>query len=1055
MKKRIHQSNAWGLPIALMLACQPLCQAQTFALGLRNQNGPDHSTLAPLAAKPVTGKVSSEAGEPLIGVTVILKGTNTGTSTDASGNYALEVPDNGGTLVFSYIGFRTKEVIIGNATTLHVTLAADAKALEEVMVVGYGTLQKKLVTGATIQVKGDELAERLLTNPLNALQGMAPGVTITKNGGQPGAPSKVYIRGMGTIGSGSPLYIVDGVQTESIDYLNSTDIESIDVLKDAASAAIYGSRASNGVVLITTKHGKAGNGQITFDAYYGWQSLARKPDLLNAQQYAMLMNEKYEHSGSAPFFTGDKMDQVAAMGAGTDWIDVLFADRVPTQNYALGFSGGTDKSVYATGLSFTEQGGIFGGAAQNNLQRITFRLNSEHKFFDDRFKVGENLTVTHVGLQGASESGAYVKQALSMPPILGNRDANGDFIDNATGLLADFGGGSLANPYAMFVLNNQQRNKTVKVLGNFYGELQPIKDLKIRSSIGTVNENTAFRRYSPTLPPLGQFANPSTRPFNEVYQSNNNSLRWVWTNTVSYVLKADAHEFDMLLGSEAQQTDGVFLGAANKNLIFNDYDHAYLDNALGKSNEGLMSMQGYPTEHKLLSYFGRVNYNFREKYLFNATLRSDASSNFSKQNRRGYFPSVSAGWVITNEPFLKSANSWLSALKIRGSWGQNGNQNLPPFRYLATVLSNSSYALGTAENGFRAPGASLYRVSNPDLKWEISEQTDIGFDAQFYEGRFTANFDYYFKSTKGWLLSPPIRSVIGLSPPWINGGNVNNEGVELALGYNQDLGDFGFSVNLNGAYNKNFVTQVPNNIIHGPGGGLWDNSLEYYRTQTGFPLGYYWMLQTDGVFQNEREVENYQQDGKKIQPSALPGDLRYVDQNQDGVINDEDRINVGDPFPDYVYGLNLNLRYKTFNLMLNANGVADVQVVQAYYNYARYFHNYTTEALGRWHGEGTSNRYPRLDKANTNWTNNSDIYVYQADFLRLNNITLSWDIADLVKVRPLSQMKLYAAVLNAHTFTKYNGMDPEVGSGQDYMIGRDNGFVPNPRTIMVGVNIKL
>lgn len=1006
----------------------------------------------------VSGTITDLNGEPLPGVTVSVAGSTTGTVSDLDGKYSISVPE-GTTLRFSFIGFETLEIQVGDQSIINVILNDDMSSLDEVVVVGYGTLQKKLLTGATSQVSGTDLADRLLTSPLNALQGMAPGVTITQNGGQPGAQSKIYIRGMGTIGSGSPLYIVDGVQTESIEYLNSTEIKSIDILKDAASAAIYGSRASNGVVLITTKQGTAGNNQITFDAYYGWQSLAKKPDLLNAQEYAMLMNEKFENSGDSPFFQGDRMDEVNSMGEGTDWIGLLFEKSVPTQNYSLGFSGGTDQSVYSTGLTFTEQGGIFGGTSQNNLKRFTFRINSEHSFYNDILKIGENLTVTHVDLQGAHQDGRggnYVNQALSMPPILGHRDSNGNYVDNTTGLLADFGGNSFSNPFAMYDLHNQQKDKTVKVLGNFYAELEPIKRLKIRSSIGTVYETSNFRSYLPILPQLGPFANPSVRPFDEVRQSNNNSMRWVLTNTASYVINLNNHVFDMLIGTEAQQTDGLFLSAANKNLIFQEYKYAYINNALGKSNEGLMSMQGYPTEHRLLSYFGRVNYNYNEKYLFSGTLRSDGSSNFAEENRRGYFPSFSAGWVLSDENFMESSKSWLNSLKIRASWGQNGNQNIPPFRYLATVNSNFSYSLGTQEDGFLAPGAALNQMSNPNLQWEKSEQTNIGFDAYFFGGKVSANLDYYHKATKGWLLSPPTQSVYGLAPPWINAGNVTNEGVELALGYFENIGNFEFSLNVNGAYNKNLVTEVPNDIIHGPGGSLWDNSQEYYRTQTGFPLGYYWMLETDGIFQNTSEIENYSKDGNMIQPSARPGDLRYVDQNNDGVINDNDRINVGNPFPDLVYGINLNLNYKrAFSLMINANGVAGGQVVQSYYNYARYFPSYTSEALGRWHGEGTSNHYPRLDKANTNWTNNSDIYVYNADFLRLNNITLSWDLAKTFTTRPLTQLRVYAAVLNAYTFTKYNGMDPEIGSGTGYQIGQDNGFVPNPRTLMVGVNIKL
>lgn len=998
----------------------------------------------------VTGTVTGDE-ESLPGVTIIVKGAGLNTTTDEKGNYKISAGSSD-TLVFSFVGYNNQEVKVGGQTLINIELKSKNELLEELVVIGYGTQKKKLNTGATLQIKDEDLAARLKPNPLDALQGQSPGVTITTGGGQPGSPTKVFIRGMGTIGSTTPLFIVDGVQTQSIDYLNSYDIESIDVLKDAASAAIYGSRASNGVILVTTKQGKAGTSQITLDVNYGLQSLARKLNMLNAQEYAMLMNEKFVNSGDKPFFTDNRMEQIQSMGEGTDWLGLIFKDKVPIQNYSLGFSGGSDKSTFSTGLSFTEQGGILGGSSQNNLARVTFRMNSEHKFYKNILKVGENITFTYVDLRGGGSN--LVTQSIAMPPILKNKDANGDYVDNTTGLLADFGGGSYSNPYALMLLDNQQVTKSIKVLGNFYFELQPIKDLKIRSSIGTVYDNSTYRRYSPIYPQLGQFANPTTRTFDAAFQNNNQALQLVFTNTVSYGRNFRDHQVDVVIGSESQKTDGIFLGGSNQNLIFNDFEHAYINNALGKSNQGFMSVEGYPTQHRLLSYFGRVSYNFKEKYLFNATLRSDGSSNFSKKNRRGYFPSVSAGWMISDEPFMGFSNSWLTFLKIRGSWGQNGNQNLPPFRYLATVNSNLSYSLGTTENGFLASGASLSSVSNPDLEWEKSVQTNIGFDASFYGGRFAANFDYYNKSTNGWLVSPPISSVIGLSPPWINGGNVINKGVEMSVTYKDRIGELGFSLNLNGSFNKNSVTDVPNDIIHGLGGGLWDNSQEYYRTETGFPLGYYWMLKTNGIFQNTEEVNAYTKDGKLIQPNAVPGDLRYVDQNNDGLINDDDRTNVGDPFPNFVYGMNLNLNYKGFDLSINANGVADVQIVQAYYNYARYFPNYTTEALGRWHGENTSNKYPRLNKANSNWTNNSDIYVYQADFLRLNNITLGYDMYKLFKIRPLKQSRIYLSVLNAYTFTKYNGMDPEVGYGQEYSAGRDFGFVPNPRTIIIGANIK-
>lgn len=1005
----------------------------------------------------ITGIVNDENGQPLEGAVVLEQNTDNDVGTDSKGAFKIQLSKENAILEISFLGYQTQTVQITNQKSLTIQMQVDESRLGEIMVIGYGTQKKKLNTGATLQVKGEELTARLKTNPLDALQGQSPGVSISTAGGQPGSPTKIYIRGMGTIGNTTPLFIVDGVQTSSIDYLNSNDIESIDVLKDAASAAIYGSRASNGVVLITTKKGRSGHSQISFDTYYGWQNLARKPDLLNAQEYAMLMNEKFENSGDQPFFTGEKMEQIKAMGEGTDWIGLMFKENVPTQNHSFGLSGGSEKSVYSTGLSYTEQGGILGGSEQNNLKRVTFKINSDHKLFDDILTVGENMTITHMDRRGAQQNGRgnYVTQALTMPPILANIDENGEFVDNSTGLLADFGAGGLANPYAIMILNNQQTTKTLKALGNFYVELQPIKRLKLRSSLGAVFQDDGYRAYSPKYPSLGQFNNPSTRPYDAVTQSDEKSLQLVWTNTASYNFTINDHVFDAVIGSEVQKTDGEYLSAGNQNLIFQDYEHAYINNAIGKNNEGLMSVSGYPSQHRLLSYFGRLSYNFKETYLVNATLRSDGSSNFSKANRRGYFPSISLGWVMSNEEFMKPTQEWLNSLKFRLSWGQNGNQDLPPFRYLATVSSNSVYSLGTQENGFLATGSQIDRMSNPDLRWEISEQTDIGLDASFLQNKFAFTFDYYRKATNGWLLSPPISGVLGLSPPWINGGNVINKGVELAFNYKDEIGDLKFDIGLNGAYNKNLVTEVPNDIIHGPGGTLWDNSQEYFRTETGKPLGYYWMLKTDGVFENLDEINQYALNGNLIQPSAVPGDLRYVDQNNDGTINDEDRVNVGSPFPDFIYGVNINLSYKELSLGINSNGTSGAQIIQAYNNYARYYPNHTSEALERWHGEGTSNRYPRLNKENSNWTNNSDIYVYSGNFYRLSNITLSYDMKNLVKIKPISQLKVFLSVLNAYTFTKYTGMDPEIGQGNDYEIGYDGGFVPNPRTIMIGANIKL
>jgi TonB-linked SusC/RagA family outer membrane protein len=1007
----------------------------------------------------VLGKVSDTSNQPLPGVTVIVKGTTTGTVTNADGNYTISnIPENT-TLQFSFVGMLTQEVEVDGQATIDITLVTDAIGIEEVVAIGYGTQRKKLSTGASIRLEGDALSSRSQVNAVRAMQGMTPGVNITAVSGQPGAASKIIIRGMGTVGDFSPLYIVDGVQTSNIDYLSPSNIESIDILKDAASAAIYGARAANGVILITTQSGKLGKGQVTFDAYYGLQSLGKRPEVLNAQEYAMLMNEKYTNSGKAPFFVGDKMDQVITMGEGTDWIDEMFEENVPTQDYNLGFSGGNEQSIYSMGLSFTQQGGIAGGEDVNNMKRYSLRINSEHNVIKKILKVGENLTVSRIDTKGLDMGGKgnHVWNAVQMPPILPMYDDDGNYYSNR-GLLYEFGGGQYSNPVALMMFDTQLLTENAKLVGNFFAELSPIENLKIRSTVGIDYGNARTRRYYPKYPDLGPYNNQSTRPFDQADQNSVEALGMMWTNTASYKLNIDKHMFDVLIGMEAVQQKINYLSASNKNLTFNDLEHAYISNALGKNNEGTMSMSGYPAEHKLLSYFGRINYNLNDKYLLNFILRSDGSSNFDSDYRRGYFPSISAGWLMTNESFMENTNKWLSSLKIRGSWGQNGNESIPAFYYLSPVATGYNYPIGPNDDatGLLHTGAALSRMSNPTLKWEVSEQLDFGFDAALFNNNFEVTLDLYKKSTNGWLLNPPVSPTIGLAAPYINGGNVINKGIELALTYHNKVNDFEYSINVNGAYNNNSVTEVPNDIIHGPGGGLTDNNTEYYRTQTGYPLGYFWMLETDGLFQNQDAVNTYAKDGKKIQPNALPGDLKYVDQNNDGVINDEDKVNVGDAFPDYNFGLNLNFGYKGFGLMITGYGAADVQVVQAYTNAARYFPNYTTEALGRWHGEGTSNHYPRLDVNGINWTINSDIYVYEADFFKINNITLSYDFSRSGSIKPVSQAKVYVTLMNGITFTKYNDFDPEVGRGQSsYMMGHATGFVPSPRTILLGVNFKL
>lgn len=1002
--------------------------------------------------RQLTGKVTGAAdSQPIPGAVVKIKGKTGGTGTNNEGVYAISVT-TGDILQVSSVGYVTKEIAVPAGNTLNITLTDDDRSLDEVVVVGYGTQQKKLVTGATVQVKGDVLQKQSTTNALQGLQGQTPGVQIASTSGQPGESIKVTIRGLGTIGNSGPLYVVDGVLTDDITYLNTADIESIDVLKDAASAAIYGSQAANGVVLVTTRSGKKGqSAQITFDAYAGVQSVANKVDLLDSKQYASIMNEAAINSGRNPIFTNS---QIAALGSGTDWINEMLVDDALTQNYSLGASGASEASVYSTGLSYTGQAGVVGGKDISNYERYSFRINSEHNFYKDIIKIGQHLTYTDIKSNGIAVGNQYnnsLRGAFNTSPFVPVYDENGNFFDNSN---STWNNGE-ANPYALLVLTNQNKNNNQRIIGDVYAVIQPIKNLTFRTSLGLNYYSYEGRSFLPIYN-LSIYAYTTTTRAN---QSMNKSKSLIWDNTLSYKfdIKSD-HKFEVLGGMSAYQYDGSFLSGSNTNLIFDDLDHAWLNNATNQNSTGITINGGPYDADRRLSYFGRLNYNYKEKYLLNATFRADGSSRFSKENRWGYFPSISAGWVLTSEEFMKGQENWLDNFKLRASWGQVGNQNIAAFQYLTPInISNTNYTFGP-EEGVLVPGAYPGRLSNLGLKWETSEQADIGFDATLFKGKLGVNFDWYKKTTKDWLITAPILASAGADAPFINGGNVKNTGVELALSYRGNFGDFNYNVGVNGSYNKNEVGNIPtaDGIVHGATAQLYDNSLEFYRAQSGFPIGYFWGLTTNGIFQNEAEVNSYRSAaGTLIQPSAQPGDVKYVDQNGDGIINDLDRSNIGNPNPDYTFGITLSANYKGFDFSMVASGVAGNQIVQSYRNQANQFGNYTTRILDRWHGEGTSNTIPRVTDDNRNLTNFSDLYIQNGDYLRISNITVGYDFGKIFKKSYLKQVRIYAAALNVYTFTKYDGMDPEIGYGTEgFSSGIDLGYYPRPRTFMLGANLK-
>ncbi len=1036
-------------------------------------------------AAPITvqGTVTQASdGEPLIGVSVLVKGTNQGTSTDIDGNYSINV-ENGATLSFSYVGCQTREIVV-DGPRLDVALLENSEVLDEVVVVGYGTQKKKLVTGATAQIKGDDIAKMNTTSPLQAMQGQLPGVQIASNSGQPGESMKVTIRGLGTIGNGSTLYLIDGIGGD-ISTLNPADIESIDVLKDAASAAIYGAQAANGVVLITTKQGKEGKAKITFDGFYGWQTNPRKINMLNADQYRMIMDEQNVNSGLAPY-DWDSMTSIWRTNAegerigtyDTDWMDEMIVDHAATQSYTIGVTGGSKTSTYALSLGYINQEGIVGGSDASNYSRYNFRINSDHKAFDGLITIGEQASFIYRKSNGIQVGNPYsnsLRGAFGTSPLTPvyateTPTYNGEVIND--GKYYDSSNSSWnvndGNPYGSMMCG---RNRSVSTTfsGNVYAQIEPIKNLKIRTVFGAVYGSSDYRSFSP----LTHFTAQNSDPITKVSQNMTHTLGLTWTNTITYDFDIKDHHFNALVGMESYRYSGQYVGGGQANLKygFDDWSHAWINNGTGSIlGENDVKVEGFPhDEARSVSYFARLGWDWKEKYMINVTVRRDGSSRFARGHRFGTFPSVSAGWNISNENFMESTRSWLDFLKIRASWGRVGNQNVDNYQYLAPItVSNTNAFFGQyiGPNGVLSDysgtvstnwGAFPSRLGNLDLTWETSEQTNIGFDARLLNSRLAVNFDWYVKTNKDWLVEAPVLATAGSDAPFINGGSVKNTGIELALTWNDVIGrDFSYSIGINGAYNKNKVGSIPNRdgIIHGATGMIFNNSQECYRAENGKPIGYFWGYKTAGIFQNQQQIDQWAAAGNGfLQPNVAPGDVIYVDVNHDGSIDENDKVNLGNGMPKWTYGFNLNFYYKNFDLGIVANGAAGFQILQSYRGPDAFKSNYTTRILDRWTGEGTSNKIPRLLNSDTNWQF-SDIYLQDGDYLRISNLTFGYNFAPLINQSWLSNARLYFQVQNLYTFTKYDGMDPEIGYGtSDWVSGIDVGFYPRPRTYLFGVNL--
>ncbi|QCR23295.1 TonB-dependent receptor [Pontibacter sp. SGAir0037] len=1009
------------------------------------------------AQNTITGKVTSaKEGDPLPGVSVVVKGTNVATTTNLEGNFQLNAPDNAETLVINFLGYLKVEEPIGNRSVINIALQEDVKTLEEVVVIGYGEQKKSVVTGAISSVKASDLENMPITRVEQALQGRTSGLTITQNSGQPGAASTVRVRGTTTIGNSDPLYVVDGVPVEGgIDYLNQSDIESIEVLKDAASQAIYGARAANGVILVTTKKGKSGQLSVNYNGFYGIQQPWRRLNLLNAREYATLFNEASIASGGAIRF-----EDPASLGEGTDWQDAVFNNSAPIQSHDVSLSGGGEKSTYFASFGYWDQEGIV-ASSNSKYNRITLRFNSNHKI-NKAITFGNNIGYTRtssIGVETNSEWGSPLSRAINMDPltpvietdparlsnpIFSNQPVVRDAYGRPYGI-SQYISSEILNPVAALQVA-QGRGWADKIVSNAFVQIEPVSGLRLRSSIGADLAFWGDEGFNPVF----YLNTTNNNTLNRYTRNSNRGLNWLWENTISYSRVLGAHDITLLAGTTAQRNYGENQGGAKTGLPVNHIDDASLNFPVTNENQFFW---GGEYENVLSSIFGRVIYNYDEKYLFTGILRRDGSSRFGPNNKYGFFPSASLGWVVSRENFFPT-NEVVNFLKVRGSYGIVGNNNIPNFQYLSTVGGGRNYTLGYP-NPTLVNGVSPNRISNPDLKWEETSQFNIGFEATVFQD-FSLTFDYYTKKTYGMLLGTDVPWYVGNTGPVANIADMNNMGYEFEVGYRKVLGDVNFSLNANASYLKNEVIFLGDERTFLTGQTFGPSGEQFTRTQVGYAVGSFYGFKNNGIFQNQEEVNQYKNiDGQILQPNAKPGDFRRVDVNGDGVISDDDRTIIGNPTPDWTYGLTASANWKGFDITVFGQGVAGNDVFQAIRRYDLQGANWTTAALGRWTGEGTSNTFPRLNlndaEGNRNFSRSSDFYVEDGSYFRIKILQLGYSLPQgIISKVGLSKLRVYATGNNLLTFTKYSGFDPEIGGGS---FGVDRGIYPQARSYMLGINV--
>ncbi len=984
----------------------------------------------------VSGIVQDASGFPIPGANVLIKNTSKGTVTDFDGNFTLSNVDVGAVITFSYIGYITKEVTISGSDKLTIQLDEDIAKLDEVVVIGYGTQKKKEITGA-VSVVGSETIEKLKPTRIEqALQGQVAGVNITSNSGSPGAAATISIRGVSTNGDSRPLILVDGNVVEDLSVVNPSDIASMNILKDA-TAGIYGVRAANGVILITTKTGRKEMPlTIEYNGYVGFQQTTRKMPVLNATEYGAYINEAFVSGGKTPPFTN-----LSELGIGTDWQDEVF-QSAPIHSHNIAFKGGKKKSSYSYSGSVLTQDGIVGGK-KSNFTRFTNSASYNLDFFEN-FKFKSGLTLTRQNKQGLPENSnaSVLFNALNMAPNLLVRDENGEFT------LAEGLGAEVVNPRAQ-ITNTYNRNKVMKLNGfaglsyNFLDHFTAEANIQFNYA-----EVTDFN-----FEPIDYYG--VSKVFNtersSVFEGFNIFRDYTFDAFIKYENTfKEVHKVNLLLGTSVFKTTGVFSGFTAKDIFNNDIQYASVDQASEQENIYAERGSNPKFDGRLLSYFTRLQYDYKGKYLFSAVLRRDGSTRFGPGNKFGYFPSGSLGWVVSDEEFMTNSKVF-NLLKFRASYGILGNDRIGDYRFVSLLNGEGTYFFGGNDREDEYFGVASGPISNPEIKWEKQKTLDIGLDMRILDNKVDITTDYFKRRTEDLLVSPEVSGLLGTgAPPFVNAGVVENTGLEFAIGYSDNLSDnFKFSIKYNVTAIKNEVVAVSGEGEFLEGGGFGVSQPAISRMETGFPLGYFIGYQTDGIFQNQSEIDN----AAVGDIAPQPGDFRFVDQNGDGVITLEDRINLGNPLPSATMGLNISLDYKQWDFAAYAFASVGNEIVRNYERNQQLV-NKPIWYLDRWTGPGTSNTAPRASIGTSPNTVFSDFYVEDGSFVRLQNAQLGYTFISEKEDPMFDKFRVYVSGSNLVTLTKYRGYDPTAGTGAPIGGGIDQGFYPTARTFLLGVNVK-